>query len=92
MGNLRSAIPGFSNSLTKGANMKHLKPVNRKAGRLEQFVGQRQEAAEGDVVALQQPHIPLGCSQVFSPGWEVDDSGGTAGLCQPVERDLFVVA
>ena len=51
----------------------------------------------GDVVALQggqppqQPaaHIPLGCSTVFSPGWEVDRTGGTAGLCQPVERDLF---
>jgi hypothetical protein len=25
----------------------------------------------------------------FTPGWEVDISGGTAGLCQPVERDLF---
>ena len=55
--------------------------------------------AENDVVALQQgggppappaaPHIPTGCSVVFSPGWEVDRTGGTAGLCQPVERDLF---
>ena len=50
-----------------------------------------------DVVALQgqgppqqpAPHVPLGCSTVFSPGWEVDRTGGTAGLCQPVERDLF---
>ena len=54
-----------------------------------------------DVVALQQggggqppqqpegPHIPPGCSIVFSPGWEADRTGGTAGLCQPVERDLF---
>jgi Quinohemoprotein amine dehydrogenase, gamma subunit len=52
-----------------------------------------------DVVALQQqggppqqppgPHVPLGCSTIFSPGWEVDRTGGTAGLCQPVERDLF---
>ena len=47
-----------------------------------------------DVVALmmrQTPsaHIPLGCSTLFSPGWEVDRTGGTAGLCQPVERDLF---
>jgi hypothetical protein len=55
--------------------------------------------AEADVVALQQgggppqqpeaPHIPIGCSLVFSPGWEADRNGGTAGLCQPVERDLF---
>ncbi|MGE3508543.1 MAG: quinohemoprotein amine dehydrogenase subunit gamma [Vicinamibacterales bacterium] len=54
---------------------------------------------EQDVVALQRggppqqpnatPHIPLGCSLVFSPGWEADRTGGTAGLCQPVERDLF---
>jgi hypothetical protein len=46
-----------------------------------------------DVVALQQPpagpHIPLGCIFLFSPGWETDSRGGTAGLCQPVERDLF---
>ena len=58
-------------------------------------------AGTDDVVALQrqrnggppqQPdaaHIPLGCSLVFSPGWEADRNGGTAGLCQPVERDLF---
>jgi hypothetical protein len=56
-------------------------------------------SGEGDVVALQgggppqqpaaQPHIPIGCSLVFSPGWEADRTGGTAGLCQPVERDLF---
>ena len=51
-----------------------------------------------DVVALQGtqgprvpdgPHIPLGCSFVFAPGWEVDSTGSTAGLCQPVERDLY---
>jgi hypothetical protein len=51
-----------------------------------------------DVVAMQGtqgprasdgPHIPLGCSFVFAPGWEVDSSGSTAGLCQPVERDLY---
>ena len=31
----------------------------------------------------------IGCSLVFAPGWEADRNGGTAGLCQPVERDLF---
>jgi quinohemoprotein amine dehydrogenase gamma subunit len=71
--------------------MTHLKPVNRKADRIEQYV--QQAEADGDVVALQvpqgTPHIPLGCSLAFSPGWEVDRTGGTAGLCQPVERDLF---
>lgn len=79
--------------------MKHLSPVNQKARRLAQAVdgAQAADAAErADVVALsqvpQQPqgaHIPMGCSTVFSPGWEVDRTGGTAGLCQPVERDLF---
>ena len=71
--------------------MKHLRAINRKAHRVEEYVA----ATYGDVVALQQgptpprPHYPMGCSLVFSPGWEVDSSGGTAGLCQPVERDLY---
>lgn len=70
--------------------MKHLKPINQKAGRIEAQVARE----ERDVVGLESrppdgAHIPLGCSLVFAPGWEVDSSGGTAGLCQPVERDLF---
>jgi hypothetical protein len=72
--------------------MKHLSAINKKAARVV-------AATEADVVALQQgggtpqqpeqPHIPPGCSLVFSPGWEADHAGGTAGLCSPVERDLF---
>ncbi len=71
--------------------MKHLTSINSKAERIEKQTG-------GEVVALQQgppqqpppqPHIPLGCTLIFSPGWETDSSGGTAGLCQPVERDLY---
>jgi Quinohemoprotein amine dehydrogenase, gamma subunit len=75
--------------------MKHLSPVNEKARRLISALDGEPTAPQKDVVALQAPqqpqgaHIPLGCSTVFSPGWEVDSSGGTAGLCQPVERDLF---
>ena len=71
--------------------MNHLKAINRKAKRVEEYIA----AEEGDVFALQQgppqqrPHYPMGCSLVFSPGWEVDVTGGTAGLCQPVERDLY---
>jgi hypothetical protein len=72
--------------------MKHLKAINRKARRIEDHIA----ASAGDFVALQQggnaaqrPHYPMGCSVVFSPGWEVDSAGGTAGLCQPVERDLY---
>ena len=81
--------------------MKHLSPVNAKARRLSEAVDPvsvdvaRPGSQGRDVVALhtpqqpQGPHIPLGCSTVFAPGWEVDRTGGTAGLCQPVERDLF---
>jgi hypothetical protein len=69
--------------------MKHLTPINRKASRVEGAT----RSDPKDVVALQQggppqqpePHIPHGCSL----GWEADRNGGTAGLCQPVERDLF---
>ncbi len=71
--------------------MKHLRPINNKARRIDEIAT---AAAEGDVVALQQaptprPHVPMGCTLSFSPGWEVDAGGGTAGLCQPVERDIY---
>ena len=83
--------------------MNHLKAVNRKAARVERATLREPQggpepgrgATDRDVVALQRtglpqlPHFPIGCSLVFSPGWEADRSGGTAGLCQPVERDLF---
>ena len=73
--------------------MRHLRAVNQKADRIEKIVADSRSTSEdagGDVVALQDgPHIPLGCSFVFDPGWEADVNGGTAGLCQPVERDLF---
>ncbi len=100
--------------------MKHIRAINQKAARIEEFARRERGTGDGrdvgdggvtardgevtardggvtgehDVVALESrgpegPHIPLGCSLVFQPGWEVDSSGGTAGLCQPVERDLF---
>jgi hypothetical protein len=78
--------------------VKHIRAVNDKARRIENYVAVNAAAAnaggeEHDVVALQSqppgPHIPLGCTFLFSPGWETDSRGGTAGLCQPVERDLF---
>jgi len=72
--------------------MKHLRAANRKAHRIDDIVASRRK----DVVALQdsaaaqpKPHIPTGCSLGFFPGWEVDSAGGTAGLCQPVERDIY---
>ena len=70
--------------------MKQLRPINHKAVRIEE---QAKLGNDGDVYALQEggplPHVPTGCSLVFFPGWEVDSAGGTAGLCQPVERDLY---
>src|ERR1700757_4870384 len=77
--------------------MKHMRALNRKARRIEEQVEvTRQNIAEGgDIVAIQnpqsppRPHVPMGCSLAFSPGWEVDSAGGTAGLCQPVERDIY---
>jgi hypothetical protein len=73
----------------EGVELRHLKPINKKARRIDGMATQAQE----DVVALQnpaqRPHVPMGCALAFSPGWEVDSSGGTAGLCQPVERDIY---
>jgi hypothetical protein len=74
--------------------VKHITPVNSKARRIESYTASQEEKPDHDVVGLETPvptgpHIPLGCTLLFSPGWEVDRTGGTAGLCQPVERDLF---
>ena len=78
--------------------MKHLRAVNQKAQRIERNAEPPVEDVKvvEDIVALQapggsppKPHVPMGCTIIFSPGWEVDSSGGTAGLCQPVERDIY---
>ena len=73
--------------------MNSFQPINRKARKMEES----RVAETGDVQALQDNatnvpgriYYPLGCALSFAPGWEVDVSGGTAGLSQPVERDLF---
>ena len=75
--------------------MKHLRAGNKKARRIDMQLSMMKE----DVVGLQgngngaapqqRPHVPMGCALAFSPGWEVDSAGGTAGLCQPVERDIY---
>src|SRR5439155_9332407 len=82
--------PGSPKGLryTRGEIMRHLKPINQKAGRVVEHVAAQRQ----DVVALQtpqaRPHLPMGCTFLFSPGWEADQAGGTAGLCTPVERDI----
>ncbi len=71
--------------------MNTMRPMNKKALKVAAGIA----ASAEDVVALQarggegKIYYPMGCTLNFTPGWEVDVSGGTAGLCQPVERDLF---
>ena len=59
--------------------MRHLKTLNQKAARIEEYVKEQQAAAsqDDDVVALQRggggvpqaaPHFPAGCAVIFSPG------------------------
>ena len=77
--------------------MKHLRAINKKAHRIDRQVSLRKEDVIGlqgngngnGQAAQQRPHVPMGCALAFSPGWEVDSAGGTAGLCQPVERDIY---
>lgn len=63
--------------------MKKLKPINQKAIELASTTSQQQV---DDVVAMQSV---VGCASTTDPGWEVDMFGGTAGLCQPMEADLY---
>lgn len=63
--------------------MNHLKPINRKAAQLAEAIA----AGAGDEVVAMAAFI--GCTTSFDPGWEVDAFGGTAGLCQPMEADLY---
>ena len=69
-----------------------IRPINQKAKK----IAVEAAATKEDIVALQslpgfsgRVYHPMGCTLNFTPGWEIDISGGTAGLCQPVERDLF---
>ena len=67
--------------------MKHLSPKNLKARFATEWLeGGGSARATADDPG---PHYPSGCTTIFSPGWEVDSTGGTAALCQPMERDLY---
>jgi len=59
------------------------KPLNPKADLLNKSI---KEGKEKEVVAMQSI---VGCTSTFDPGWEVDAFGGVAGLCQPMEADLY---
>lgn len=64
--------------------MKHLKPLNKKAQQLEKAA----ETGEIDEVVAMQTSM-VGCTATTDPGWEVDMFGSVAGLCQPMEADLY---
>jgi hypothetical protein len=63
--------------------MKHLKPLNAKAQLLDRAAD---DAEREEVVAMQ---TVVGCTSTTDPGWEVDAFGSVAGLCQPMEADLY---
>ncbi len=63
--------------------MKHLKPLNKKAKRIDEAASQ---AEVDEVVAMQ---TVVGCTATVDPGWEIDPFGGMASLCQPMEADLY---
>ena len=63
--------------------MKRLTSLNKKAEQLDQAI----EGGQLDEVYAMQ--TVAGCSTTLDPGWEVDPFGGVAGLCQPMEADLY---
>lgn len=63
--------------------MKRLQALNRKAVLLDQAI----EGGQLDEVYTMQ--TVAGCSTTLDPGWEIDPFGGVAGLCQPMEADLY---
>ncbi|WP_418648004.1 quinohemoprotein amine dehydrogenase subunit gamma [Thauera butanivorans] len=65
--------------------MKHMKAMNAKAHQVEVAIGKGGSEAE-EVMAMQ---TVVGCATTFDPGWEVDAFLGVAGLCQPMEADLY---
>jgi hypothetical protein len=63
--------------------MKHFKAISPKAKLLSDAI---ENGSKEEVIAMQSI---VGCVTTFDPGWEVDESGGLAGLCQPLEADLY---
>lgn len=63
---------------------KHTQALNRKAKRI---LKQLDEQEQQEVIGLS---VPIGCTTVFDPGWEVDFTGESLMFaCQPMERDLY---
>lgn len=63
---------------------RHSKPLNFKGKEMLKRIDEKEEQT---VHGLQ---LPIGCTTVFDPGWEADDSGlDVRSVCQPMERDLY---
>ena len=62
--------------------MKHMKPLNKSARVISETDGD----GKARVIGMQ---TIAGCTTTLDPGWEVDGAGGVAGLCQPMESDLY---
>lgn len=65
--------------------MKTLKPMNAKAQQVVEAV----EKGPGETEEVMAMQAVAGCATTFDPGWEVDPFLGVAGLCQPMEADLY---
>jgi hypothetical protein len=61
-----------------------LKPLNKKAHQIDQAPD-----TEGVDKVVAMSTTVVGCTTSFDPGWELDAFGGVAGLCQPMEADLY---
>ena len=64
--------------------MNRMKPLNKKAAAITQATDDQEL---GQVLAMSS--VIAGCSTTFDPGWETDPFYGVAGLCQPMEADLY---
>lgn len=77
--------------------MKHLKALNKKAELLNSAVKKDDSKKQNNVNAEDNKNLEevvamqtvVGCTGTTDPGWEVDVFGGVAGLCQPMESDLY---
>ena len=86
-------IPDFSSSSPKGRHHEtHAsRSIKRRAASraMQSREGRRGRAAGSRRCRAAGRTFPWDARSCSRPGWEVDSAGGTAGLCQPVERDIY---
>lgn len=64
--------------------MKRLRALNQKASAIDNAPNQG-----GVETVMAMSAAVAGCATTFDPGWELDPFLGVAGLCQPMEADLY---